>query len=135
VSVTREAQLVENLLLLALAGAAGTLARYGTGLAVAAVFGDRFPWATLVVNILGSFLFGCVIALATTGAIPRVSDQTRLILLTGFMGSFTTFSTFAFETESLLRGASPALGVANLFAQNLLGIAAVAAGFALCRSA
>ena len=124
-----------KLVLLAAAGAAGTLARFAAGLAVQAVLGNRFPWGTLLINVLGSFLFGCVAAAAAPGPAQRISDQTRLILLTGFLGAFTTFSTFAFETETLLRGGHPLPGAANVGLQVVLGVAAVTAGFALVRPA
>ena len=126
---------MKTLLLLSLAGAAGTLARYG-----AYVGARRLPWgvggvgaagmlplATLAVNVLGSLAFGVIWALADGsggGSEPRVSSSTRLLLLTGFMGAFTTFSTFAFETGQYLRQGEYGWAMANLAANNLLGIGA-----------
>jgi len=118
---------------LAGAGALGTLARYGVGGVVQRTFGGAFPWGTLVVNALGCLLFGLVWALAEERLV--ISGETRLILLVGFMGAFTTFSTFAFETSAMLRDAEWSFALANVLSQNLLGIACFFAGLALGRVA
>lgn len=133
---------MKTLLLLSLAGAAGTLARYGVYTGAKALQGGALPgrasaggvggWghlplATLAVNVLGSLAFGVIWALAE-GAEPRVSSSTRLVLLTGFMGAFTTFSTFAFETGQYLRQGEYGWAMTNLAANNLLGIGAFFVG-------
>ncbi len=84
---------------LCFAGAAGTLARYGLAGLMQRLLGESFPWGTLTVNALGCFLFGVVWMLAEDRLV--ISGQTRFVILTGFMGAFTTFSTFAFETAAL----------------------------------
>lgn len=109
-------------------GALGTLARYGMALAMHAWLprtAQSFPWSTLTVNILGSFILALVVFLALQG---RVSEDVRLALGTGFCGAFTTFSTFAVETDVLLmRGAW--LEVTFYVAGNLLlGFLAVLLG-------
>jgi CrcB protein len=117
--------------LIAIAGAAGTLCRFGLSGIVQRWAGEGFAWGTLVVNALGCFLF----ALVWTLAEPRllISGQTRFILLTGFMGAFTTFSTFAFETGQLMRDSQWALAAVNLAGQNLLGISCLFLGMAAGR--
>ena len=122
----------EKLALLAAAGAVGTLARYGLSLVVQRWCGAGFPWGTLVVNVLGCFLFGIVWTLAEERLV--ISPLARIILLVGFMGAFTTFSTFAFETAEILRDAQWLIAAANVAAQNLIGILAVILGFAVGRS-
>lgn len=122
---------MSKLLLIALAGSLGTLARYGLGGLVHRLVPWPFPWGTITVNVLGSFLFGLVWALADERAI--ISGETRIIILAGFMGAFTTFSTFMFETGELLRSSQWALAAGNLVVQNLVGLAAVFAGWALAR--
>lgn len=118
-----------KLLLLAFAGALGTLARYGTGLLVERHATGFFPWPTFTVNMIGCFLFGAFYAFAEerTGW----TGDTRLIVLTGFMGAFTTYSTFAFHTASFMRESQWLLVASNLLVQNVLGVALVLAGVAV----
>lgn len=116
------------MLLLALAGAAGTLARYGTYVAAQKSPWASLPIATLTVNVVGSFLFGLIWPLAEAG---RLSPQTRLLVLTGFMGAFTTFSTFAFESGQMLRESHWTTAAGNILANNILGIGAFLLGFAI----
>ncbi len=116
----------QKLLLLALAGAAGTLARYGLGGLVQSWSGKAFGWGTVAVNLLGCLVFGLVwSALEDRWA---TSGETRAIILIGFMGAFTTFSTYMFETSQLLRDSQylPALGYFAL--HNVVGFAALLAG-------
>ncbi len=122
-----------KLLALAVAGTLGTLARYGLGGLVQRLHESAFPWGTLVVNALGCFLFGVVWALAEERLV--ISGETRLVLLVGFMGAFTTFSTYAFETSAMLRDAEWLLAASNLLAHNVLGIACFFVGVALGRLA
>ena len=120
-----------QLAILALAGAVGTLARYGVALGAQRLWGAAFPWGTLIVNALGCFLFGLVWTLAEDRGI--ISSQTRFVALTGFMGAFTTFSTYAFETSVMTRDGQWAMAVSNLLAQNVLGVVCVFLGFWLGR--
>jgi fluoride exporter len=117
---------------LAAAGALGTLARYGLAGAVQRLHDSGFPWGTLAVNTLGCFLFGAVWSLAEERLV--ISGETRLVVLIGFMGAFTTFSTYAFETGAMLRDAEWWLAAGNVLSQNLLGIAGFFLGGALGRS-
>lgn len=116
---------------IALAGAVGTLSRYGLSGAVQRVCGERFPWGTLVVNALGCFLFGLIWMTAEEHLI--ITGRTRLIVLTGFMGAFTTFSTYAFESSAMLRDSQWLSAVANIAGQNALGLVCVLLGFAVGR--
>jgi len=126
-----ESSLWQKLLLLAAAGAMGTLARFYLAGLVQRIFPHDFPWGTLAVNALGCLLFGFVWSLAEGRGV--LSPQTRAIILVGFMGAFTTFSTFAFETSQLMhRGEMLAAG-GNLLLSNVLCIALVFAGLALGR--
>lgn len=96
----------QKLAWLAVAGAMGTLARYGlTGLAqrVAPNIAGGFPWGTLAVNVLGCFLFGLVWSLAESEW--AVNSHVRVVIFVGFLGAFTTFSTYAFEAGQMLRDA------------------------------
>ena len=113
---------------LALAGALGTLARYGVGVASVAAFGASYPYGTFFVNMFGSFLFGLLAGL------PRLSAEWQIILLTGFVGGFTTFSAFAFDNYHLLGQHRYIAFFVNVVSQNVLGIIAVLAGFLLVAS-
>jgi CrcB protein len=114
-----------------MAGAAGTLSRYWLGGLVQRICGESFPWGTLAVNGLGCFLFGFVWSLAEERLV--ISGETRFLILTGFMGAFTTFSTFAFETGEQLRDSEWLLALGNVAAQLILGLALVFLGTALGR--
>lgn len=117
---------------LAVAGICGTLARYGLGGFVnSRLPGAAFPWGTLAVNGIGCFAFGLVWPLAEERLL--ISGETRQIVLIGFMGAFTTFSSFAFETAQLLRDAEWMLAMGNIMSQNVLGIAFMFLGMAVGR--
>ncbi len=122
---------MRELLCLAVAGAAGTLARYGLSGVAQRLGGAGFAWGTLAVNTLGCFLFGLLWTLADDRLI--ISGQTRFIMLTGFMGAFTTFSTFAFETSRYLEESQWGLAAANLLGQNILGLVCLMLGWAVGR--
>lgn len=123
---------VLQLSLLAIAGAAGTVARFLCSQAVHAILGAGFPYGTLVVNSVGCFLFGLLYTLSAERGL--IHDAHRAVLLTGFMGAFTTFSTFAFETHSALARGELLLASLNVLAQLLLGLTAVWAGSLLAHA-
>ena len=114
--------------LVAVAGAAGAAARYGIGVAV----GVRdFPWATLGINLLGSLLLGLLV----TSAAERSWPETATIpVAVGFLGAFTTFSTFSYETFALLRTGRTATAGLYVGLSVVLGIGAAAAGYGVGRA-
>jgi len=122
----------QKLILMAAAGAAGTLARYGLGGLVQRAAGEAYPWGTLAVNVAGCFLFGLVWEMGEERLL--ISGEARLIVLVGFMGAFTTFSTFAFETGEMLRSAQYLAAAGNLVAQNLASVGALLVGLAAGRA-
>ena len=95
--------------------------------------GTTFPLGTLMVNILGSFILGFIIKYAL--ATPAVSPEVRALLTTGFCGGFTTFSTFSFETASLIEEGQYTRATVYIVASVLLSLLAMFAGFALAREA
>lgn len=117
--------------LIAAAGAIGTLARYFLGGLVQRVSGGVFPWGTFAVNMAGCLLFGVIWSMAEERLV--ISGETRAIFLVGFMGAFTTFSTFMFESSALLRDSQWALAFGNIALQNIVGIAALFIGLAIGR--
>ncbi len=120
---------MEKLIGVAVGGAAGALARYATVLIYQRYWNGTFPLAILSVNVLGSLLFGIVWSISEER--DWISANMRLLVLTGFMGSFTTFSTFAFDGAMLIRGNGWALFAANLLLSNAMALAAVFVGFRL----
>src|SRR5687768_6859363 len=113
---------MQTALLIAAAGAVGTLARYGLSGAVTAAFGTAFPWGTLLVNMLGCLAFG--VLMQAWGA-TAMSDETRAVISIGFLGAFTTFSTFGYESLAKLQDGQWPLALANVVASVVLGIGAV----------
>lgn len=111
---------MSRLLLIAAAGAAGTLARYGLSHWVRGWAGNAFPWGTLAVNGLGCLAFGAVLALVREKG--GLNDETATWIMVGFLGAFTTFSTFAFESGELLRGGAMAAALLNVLANVVLGM-------------
>ncbi len=118
---------MEKLLSVAIGGAAGALARYGTVVAYQRFAPSTFPLAILTVNVLGSLLFGLMWAYAEDR--DWISENMRLLVLTGFLGAFTTFSTFAFDEATFIRSGSWAIFAANLLISNAAALTAVFVGF------
>jgi fluoride exporter len=116
---------------IALGGACGALSRHAVGAAVqnAADPAHGFPWGTLVVNLLGCLAIGALAGYdARGGTLPA---GTRLALAVGFLGGFTTFSSFGLETIRLLQAGEGVRAALYVAATNAVGLAAVALGFRL----
>jgi CrcB protein len=113
--------------LIALFGAAGALTRLGVGNAIDA---RSFPWATVLINVSGSFALGLLVTWGTT----KLSHDVGSALGVGFLGAYTTFSTFS--VDATLLGDDGRLGAAGLYVATsvVLGIAAAVAGVALGRT-
>lgn len=118
-----------DLLLVGAGGFAGSAARYALSLWVTGRFAGEsaFPWGTLSVNVLGSFVIGAIVGAAAEASGLR--ESARLLLLTGVLGGFTTFSAFTNETLTLLRGGHAGLAAAYVAASVAAGLAAVCAGY------
>lgn len=121
----------QKLFWLAVAGACGSMARYGLGGLVQGGVRSGFPWGTLAVNALGCFAFGVVWSLAQQRL--AISPELRTIILVGFLGSFTTFSAFIFETEQMFERAEWLMAGANVVLELFAGFAAYLLGAGLAR--
>ncbi|HOO62292.1 MAG TPA: CrcB family protein [Synergistaceae bacterium] len=121
----------QKFLFIALGGGLGALARYSLGGFLQRLGESNFPWGTFGVNMAGCFLFGLLWALSEKYLF--LNGSARLFLLTGFMGAFTTFSTFIFETGQLLSGGELFLALMNTGLQIFLGIGLFFAGIFLGR--
>ncbi len=113
----------------ALGSALGGAARYWMTLAVAALTGPAFPWGTILINILGSFVIGFFAALSEADARLSIPIETRLFVMTGICGGFTTFSAFSLQTLELLRNGRCDQAAINVLLSVLLCFLAVAAGY------
>ncbi|MBX7147578.1 fluoride efflux transporter CrcB [bacterium] len=91
--------MMRNILLVGMGGFIGAVSRYSAGIVIPKFLPSTFPYPTLIVNIVGSFLIGFLMALFLKG---QLSESARLFLVVGIMGGLTTFSSFSFETVDLL---------------------------------
>lgn len=115
-------------LYIALGGALGAVARYGVGSWIHAWAGSAFPWGTFAINAAGSFLIGFSLRyLEGLSAAPEL----RALLTVGFLGAFTTFSTFSYETFSLVQDGAWARAGLYALGSLLVGLVAVGSGLAL----
>jgi CrcB protein len=113
---------------IALAGGIGAVARYGITRIVGGIFVTEFPIGTLIVNLLGAAMFGLFTGLITNGLL---NEYWKTIILTGLLGGFTTFSTFAYENQQLLVNQKYLYFTLNVLGQNILGIVAIIFGLLL----
>ncbi len=118
-------------LLIAAGAALGANARYLVGVWAGNYLGADFPYGTLIVNITGSFVLGFLLTLGTEQL--QLSPEARLLLAVGFLGSFTTFSSYAVESMNLWREAGLWRGLLNMVGNNLVGLLSAILGAALAR--
>jgi CrcB protein len=120
-----------NVLLIAIGGAIGSVGRYFLSALVLRLTHSAFPFGIFAVNALGCVIFG-VIAGAAERRVP-LSFDARAFLLVGVLGGFTTFSTFAFDSVSLMRDGRWSLTLLNMIGQVVVGVAALWGGMMLAR--
>ena len=120
-----------TLVLLAVGGAAGTVARYALSGWVSDLTGGRLPWGTFIVNVSGSFVLGVIFALSVDRAL--LPPEVRVPLMIGFLGAYTTFSTLMLESWRLIEEGAMLAAVANVVGSSLVGLAAVVGGLVVGR--
>jgi CrcB protein len=118
--------MIKNILLVGLGGSIGSMARYAASLLIQS---KSFPYATLVVNIIGSFIIGFVFAMSIKEA--GLSNNWKLFLATGICGGFTTFSAFSVENMGLLQSGKIGMAVTYILLSIVLGIVAIFLGYGL----
>ncbi len=118
---------MKDILLVGIGGGLGAIARFGMGIAIVRWLGTGFPWATLAINVIGCLLIGMALG-GDPGPAGFLSRELRLLGVIGFLGAFTTFSTFGYETLSLLQGGKPMLAASYVLASLVLGLGAVGLG-------
>lgn len=122
---------MRDFLVISLGAVFGANARYLISRYAARILGPVFPYGTLIINVLGSFVVGFFLAWATERTV--VDPRWRLLVVVGLCGGFTTFSSFAYESIAYLEQGQWALLATNVLSNNLLSLAAVLAGVALAR--
>lgn len=122
-----------DVLLVGAGGFIGAASRYGVLLGVGRLLGQpAFPWGVLAANVLGSLIIGVLVGLAETRQL--FSPEARLFLFIGILGGFTTFSSISNDTFMLLRNAEYLSAAGNVLLSVVLGLAAVALGYAAARA-
>ncbi|PYX31447.1 MAG: fluoride efflux transporter CrcB [Acidobacteria bacterium] len=122
---------MKDFLAISLAAVAGANLRYLLSRLAAKQFGPVFPYGTLLINVVGSFIVGFSLIWTTQRAL--VDPRWRLLVVVGFCGSFTTFSSYAFETMAYFEQGQWSLMLANILTNNILCLGAVLGGMALAR--
>jgi CrcB protein len=123
---------MEKFLLISAGAVIGANARYWIGDWVAQKIGSSFPYGTLIINFTGSFLLGFFLTLATEKLM--IDPRWRLLVAVGFLGAYTTFSTYTYESFNLIIKGQWVPGLINLFGSSVLGIIAVGVGVYLGKS-
>jgi CrcB protein len=123
---------MEKILIISIGAVLGANARYWLGGWAAEKFGTAFPYGTFIINLTGSFILGLFITLVTDRFL--VDPNWRLLVTIGFLGSYTTFSSYTFESLSLIMDNQWLPGLYNLFGSAFLGGLAVFLGILLARA-
>ncbi|MFO7713800.1 fluoride efflux transporter CrcB [Desulfosarcina sp.] len=110
-------------------GSLGAASRYGIGLLSARAWGPQFPWGTLLANLIGCFFIGLLFALADR--VRLLTPDMRLLLITGYLGALTTFSSFSLETVNAGRAGLALEPLANILVNNIGGLALTVIGMRL----
>ena len=123
---------METFLIISLGAILGANARYWVGGWAAERFGTTFPYGTLIINLTGSLILGFFITLVTDRFL--VDPRWRLLVAIGFLGAYTTFSTYTYESVNLILSGQVWMGLLDLFGSSILGATAVTAGILLGRA-
>ncbi len=122
---------MQNFLLISIGAILGANARYWVGRWVAERLGTSFPCGTLLINLTGSFVLGLFFTLTTERFL--VDPRWRLLIAIGFLGAYTTFSSYTYESVNLLLSRQWVMGLLNLFGSSALGALAVILGILVGR--
>ncbi len=117
---------------IAAGGAVGAVARYAVVVAAGHLWGAAFPWGTLTVNVLGSFILGALVEVMALVWSP--TEGMRAFLVIGMLGAFTTFSTFSLDVVSLYQRGAMMAAAGYVLASIVLSVAALFAGLAVARA-
>ncbi len=109
-----------KILLVMIGGSLGAISRYGISLLGVKLGGTQFPWGTMAANLTGCFLIGLIFSLADRSRI--LTPDIRLLIITGYLGALTTFSSFALESVNIVRDGTNLLFIANILVNNIGGL-------------
>ncbi len=123
---------MSNVLIIGIGGFIGAVSRYWVALWIGQRWGRSFPLGTFVINVTGSFLIGLLMTIMTERIIEN--PQWRLFLVVGFLGAYTTFSTFEYETGTLLRDSEWLYAAVNVIGSVIVGFAALKLGEMIAKS-
>jgi CrcB protein len=118
----------------ALGGALGSMSRYAVTLATARAWGPEFPWGTILINVVGSFIIAFFGTLTAPEGLAPAGQGARIFVMVGFCGGFTTFSSFSLQTLELAQSGRWLGVMANVLLSVLICFAAAAAGYYLARA-
>jgi len=121
-----------NIIIIGIGGFLGAISRYGVALWIGQRWGRSFPLGTFVINVSGSFLIGLLMSLFTERFM--VNPQWRLMLVVGFLGAYTTFSTFEYETGTLLKDSEWLIAGLNVVLSVFAGFVALKLGEVIAKS-
>jgi fluoride exporter len=123
---------MNNILIVGIGGFLGAVARYAIAIWIGQKWGRSFPMGTFVINVSGSFLIGLLMVLFTERYL--VNPQWRLLLVVGFLGAYTTFSTFEYETGSLLKDGEWMMALLNIVGSVVAGFVALKMGEVIAKA-
>jgi CrcB protein len=121
-----------NIFIIGIGGFLGAISRYGVALWIGQRWGRNFPLGTFVINVSGSFLIGLLMSLFTERFM--VNPQWRLMLVVGFLGAYTTFSTFEYETGTLMKDGEWLIAMLNVLLSVIVGFIALKLGEVIAKS-
>lgn len=124
--------MMANIFIIGIGGFLGAISRYGVALWIGQRWGRNFPLGTFVINVSGSFLIGLLMSLFTERFM--VNPQWRLMLVVGFLGAYTTFSTFEYETGTLMKDGEWLIAMLNVLLSVIVGFIALKLGEVIARS-
>ena len=114
-----------------LGGLSGAIARHALGMIIIERLGSVFPWHTLIINVTGSFAIGVILTVLLDRGMP--DSAIRLLVVVGFLGGYTTFSSYTFEAIALIQRGAWAAALGYLLGSNMLGLLATLGGIVLVR--
>jgi CrcB protein len=124
-----EVQRLLTYMWIAIGGALGSVARYGCSDLAARTFGGTFPWGTLIVNVVGSFVIGAFATLTGPDGRWMVAPDARVFVMIGICGGYTTFSSFSLQTLNLMRAGEMGAAALNIAGSIVLCLAGVWVGY------